>query len=556
MLSRSKVCVEATNRVVEIQERYLSNYFLEPKSSVLLPFEHIHHIDSDLFGVFAEEAFQLLGYADRDIFYRRYNELAHYGLALSGFFLSVNVETGKTDIYTSSIVTLQTMANRGAIMSSSNATVANKLAKLKKVLADPQTYFRSLKEGNTLVAARLNPTMVGRKLKFDPVIPRSKLRLNQEVVVPFGCVEASMKYILQLASQEVLRVSMGGKRRFVTTNADLLRRVYSEDRVQELVGNVIVNPLAGGFYLPSIGASISTFGLTNIKLEDVDIITPVSMDKVLQSMDMSGLRVDYTLSARWFKREMLSGNSMFDLSTVRNIANILKAEGFWGFKDVDVDTADIYTLIGAMVDAEIYDSQAYQAMKAYPDLFSLDKFLSQPKPYGSRVVKVPTDNIDKEKLGELLRTGVYKIVISKRKGGLSTVIGTNSPAHLKRVYGEHYLETYESEGIRLRHLRRRYELLLDDYESTLIHDSIRDLFALYRCDYMIEGGMVTDDLMLRLDEKIQEVEDRRTVYNQDNLLTVRSLVATPIKDEDGNPKLVGYMKNIDPDSIVSLYKYE
>lgn len=541
MLANNHICNVQTQNFKVMQNQYMQRLIPSNNISVLLTLNQMFTSNNQLAYAFACEAYKVFVGQKRcteNDFQNSYNLLAHYGVALSSLFFAYELSTGKLCLYTSSMSILKQLATR-QLLKGKKQPIAIELQDIEKKLYESDRIKKSIKDGDKLIAVRLDSEVAGTNVYFIPTIPRSAIDLNNFLVVPFLAVNEAMSYLNSILQEKVLRIIQGDKVRIVTKNLQVLSSVYGSSRAQYLISQV-PDARVLRFYVPSLGASVYTSGITNIHLENIDSIEIVNS---LAEVDLSEINLDYSQAKDFFLK------SIKDLpaSDIHSIANDLNIQQY------NANVKEARKEIAEIIDV-LYDREVYDFMKDRPQYFNLEVYKTLPSKFGNKneEVAIPQSIQD---LKNLLSRGIYKVLINNRTGSMSTVICSNDSKCLEKIYGKKYYRNYESEGNRLRamesYMKKKFPVVISAGDLV----KLRDKFNLnYICssvnlevnapDEITKSQPVFDEI----NKYLLDIEMRKTVVKQPHLVVVRSCEAK--LDNEGNP--VGFYKNIDIKSIVSI----
>lgn len=567
MLASSHICTVQSQKFKMLQTSWMNKTIPGNNISVLMSLNQMFKEDTSLAYQYACEAYKVFIAQKRcteDDFTSSYALLANYGVALSSLFFAYELKTGKMQLYTSSLTILKQLATQN-FLKGKKQPIAIELQDIEKKLYDSDRIKKSIKDGNKLISVRLDSEVVGNSVVFTPTIPRSAIDLNDFIIVPFLAVNEAMTNLNGVLQEKVLRITQGDKVRIVTKNIQLLSSIYGASRAQYLVSQV-PDARVLRFYLPSLGASIYTAGITNIHLEKIDSIEVVNS---LAEIDLSEIKLDYS-QAKDFFMDTLKRLSAKD---VHVIADALNTEQYNATaKERRKEVADIID--------NLYDREVYDFMKQYPQYFNLGVYKTLPSKYGDKNEDLPIPNSIEELRG-IFEKGVYKVLVNNRTGSMSTIICSNDSKCLEKIYGKKYYRNYESEGNRLRALLAEVKKLKEKYKAnntnSLEENKASKLFAKYNLsdvfedvkesdkintkenvkkrdinaafDRYLERDSIPFDLLIKaINARLMDVEMRKTVIQQPHLVTVRSCEAK--LDDDKNP--VGFYRSIDLKSIITI----
>lgn len=541
MLANNHICNVQAQNFKLMQSNHIQNVIPGNNISVLMSLNQMFVTNNNLAYVFACEAYKLFIAQKRcteDDFQSSYNLLAHYGVALSSLFFGYELSTGKMALYTSSVSLLKQLATKG-MLTGKKQPIAIELQDIEKKIYDSDRIKKSIKEGNKLVSVRLDSEVVGTNVVLTPVIPRSAINLDEFIIVPFIAVNEAMNVLNGVLQDRVLKIVQGNKVRIVTKNTQVLSSIYGEARTKYLVSQV-PDARVLRFYVPSLGASIYTAGITNIHLENIDSIEVVNS---LAEVDLSEIKLDYSQAKDFF------------LDTIKKLPSkdihILADE--LSIQQYNANAKEAKKEIAEIIDC-FYDREVYDFMKAHPQYFNLGLYSKLPSKYGDKYEELPIPS-SIEELKSLLNTGVYKVLVNNRTGSLSTIICSNDTKCLEKIYGKKYFRNYESEGNRLRAMEALMKKKFPKEISAGDLVKIRDKFNLgYVCSSVNLEVNAPDEVTSsqpvfnEITRYLMDVEMRKTVVKQPHLVTVRSCESK--LDNEGNP--VAFYKNIDIKAIISI----
>lgn len=540
MLYKNHICNVQSQNFALMQDEYMRKVIPGDNISLLLPLNQMFIQNSNLAYSFACETYKVFVNQHRcteDDFKSNYAQLATYGVALSGMFFAYELATGKMSLYTSSISVLNFLASRGMLVGKKDSIVIE-LQDITKKLYDSDRIKKSIKDGNKIVSVRLDPSIVNQTVVFTATIPRSALTLTDYIFVPYSAMSKAYQSLSDILKDKVFKIVQGDKVRYVTRNAGLLCSIYGNERTSYLLSQ-LPDARIQRFYLPSVGASIYTAGVTNIHLDKVDSVQYVTS---LAEIDLSEIKLDYSQAKDFF----LDTFRKLPAEGVHAVAEGMGIEATGNARDV---RKEVITHLDDM-----YDSEVYKLMKGYPQFFDLDKYKKLPSKFGDKYESVVIPS-SKEDLVKLLQEGIYKILLIKRSGSFSTVICTNDKKSLAKIYGLNYFKYYESDGNRLRALG---SIIKAKYPNKITVDKFVKARTKYNlgfvCSDMISDNSAPDKeldssmILGEIDKWLREVEMRKNVVKQPHLVTVRSCEAK--LDKDRNP--VDFYKSIDLNSIVQI----
>lgn len=427
--------------------------------------------------------------------------LAHYGMALYGSFFAYDLNQANPDkkmsLYTTSLSYLQNLASKG-ILVDKKKDINQVLQEIEKKLYGG-IIQKKIKDDDTLYAVRLDPVINGRNLQFTATVPRTPVKLSTHLVMSYDIVKVALDMFDQILRNNMLRITMGDKVRVVSKNIQVLNTIYNADgKSQYYIDSILsegYDTRTLRFYCPVIGASRYTSGTTNIRITEIDKIEQVGIADV----DLSDVNVNL-MGVRLEAIEQLKAKR----GAYSVVAKYLKLE--------DSSVESVETAINDMYDADIW-----KMMKDLNKVFSCDLYKSKPNRYGS-LYEPQALPISQQNLSELLKTGVYKILLRKQNGSFSTVVTTSNKDLLTQILGEDYEGRLESDGV-------RYKKAIEAVKKGM---SVDDAIKKFNTPSVV--GKSKDDYIAMLEVELINVSDRTTVVPQANLLTVKRLDATSYKN--------------------------
>lgn len=283
-------------------------------------------------------------------------------------------------------------------------------------------------------------------LTYKLVDPRkAKLDETNILLVPFFSVynlccmvEAYIKSGIVLKT--VQDVHGDRKVRCVTIDHAKLKK-YAVD-VDVSVLKPIYFSLAGFLYAPVLGAPNTTAGVTRIDLFKLSQVKRITTAKEIQSL---GVHVVKDPISEMVKENAIITSMMFLMSQDQ--------EKFYHVYDELPRREEILPSVEADGFTQAKISMYLHSLKS-AELKKVLSLLPSAKAQILDTQEVFTKNEDLGKLtgSELLgylKTNVCRVLLRKKDFGLSTVICTNSPEILAKVYGKDYFKYYESFNARL-----------------------------------------------------------------------------------------------------------
>lgn len=532
MLSSNNVCSMQRDRINYLQGLH-SKAFLEGQaSSIVGTLCEMFTADSALMYAFAGEAYKLFvtrGLCTESEWQSRYSELATYGYALGNMFYVYNLVDDKIELHTSSFGVLSSLASRGLLLTKGVSAEADVL-KFRKALVDSKRISASIKAGGTLQTVRLDSVREGKLLKFKGVVPRSPINLGESLILPLNALESCATFLSSMLESRILEITSKDRVRVVTKNREVLGGVYSPTRVDFLLAHSRSHMLENGtFYVPSIGASEYTMGVSNIKLWDIDKIRLLND---LSSVDLQYVNVDLTMVKDYYESKV---STMSD-------SGILKVAGYWGMVTDNIAPTVLKTYC---IGIRKYNKDYFDLIKALPDLFSVNELKSVVNKYGSLNLEVmPRTNAE---LSRMLWTGVFRVVSRTKKGSMSTTIVTNSQKELSRLLGRSYPRVYESEISKLSMAKSYLERkgMLEPISNEEL-DIVESIFGVW-----VDKDKPNDRMGVTLDigDRLYQVKESKNSVNR-TTSSVLVRCCTPEINEDGSP--IGYYRYLDCSGIVSM----
>lgn len=508
MLSNNHICKVQSQNFKQMEIGYFKESISKVPCSLLISLRDMFITNTSMCYAFACEAYKALSslkICNEDDFSNSYELMATYGVALSGVLWGYDLKKGKMSLYTSSIQLLRSFASKGILVGKKEPTEIE-LQTIEKTLYKSDRIKKSLRDcKNKLVCVRLDTELQGKSLAIKCTVPRSLPSLDDTIFVPFDTVSCAVSLLQELLRSNVLQVRMGDKVRNVTLNKDVLASIYGEERASYLCS---FSPRIYNrqFYVPSLGASKYTSGVTNLRVEEIDEVKKVGLNDI----DLSEINLDYS---------MVNDHYLERLSKIPDKKVVDIAESF-GLDCLNAPLDDLRERL-KNVPNEMYARDIWEVMKKYPKVFNTAGYIKKPSKFGSNYTRINIPN-STEELQLLLNKGVFKLLINKRDGSLSTIIGTNDKTILSSMLGDNYRAKYESEGVRLRYAKWLMEL----------GKSADEIMYLSGID--ISGDM---------EQRLSAIDDRTTVIKQSHLVTVRNLQARDSTD---------FYKNVDLSSLVEL----
>lgn len=515
----------ANNHLCKVAQQYFKQ--LETKQfkkglsdgDILVTLRDVFVQNPNVCKTFADAAYQYCfnsGKCKEDDYPSAYELLATYGVLMSSVVFGFDTKSGSFDMYTSSYSIIEGLAQQGILIAKKDA-ISVELEKIQKALYESDRIKKSIKDTRKVICVRLDAFYQDGKLKMTASLPRTMPTLDTFLFVHFDSVKTAWDIIVNECQNSILKFSMdgGSKVRYVTLNPSILTSVYGEQMAKRMLSNT-PDVYTQRFYLPSIGSSRASLGVTNIRLYDINSISLAN----LTDIDLSSVNMDYTLVHQFFYRKVSKASS--------------KRLGVIGEKlGLDCLNAPVDELRSHIIKSgsSIKSADLWSFMKENDDIFKTDDYQKMPKIFGKKMdyLEVPKTV---EQLSNALSTGLYKIVSIKKNGSYSTIIGTNDEKQLSRILGKDYYKRFESDGNRLRLAKK----LAQNGASS---EEITELTGVGAY------GESVDEFLTWCDEQLRDVEYNKTVVKQSHLCTVRSVEAID---------KASFYKNLNPKAIVQFIK--
>lgn len=538
MLFSNQNCINYNSQVGVLQQAHFRTELQKQGNmSLVAPLFTLFQESPQLCLGYATEAFQKLmfsGVVTAEMWQTHYAQFATYGFALSNMFYVYDTNSGNLTMQTSSLSLLEKLRDAGKLVTKDGKPIEYDVEKWHTQLDISENAIRkSIVDGSVIRTVKLEPQDDGT---FITVIPRSPIKYLESIIVPYNAMKQCLLDIRTLADNQLLKVVTGDKTRYVSSNAGILSKMYDSSRVATLLRGIRTGDTY--IYLPSLGESIYTPGLTKLDVISLDVITAGQ----LASVDTSSVNVNYD-KARLFLLSKVTNVDMAHKILFALNGTDSRVLGFGGI----TDTRDyLRNIINYTFESEVY--------KVIVSLGFSDEYVDFHSPVGDvyQEIEVPKSV---SQLRARLDTGVYKIVIARKDGKFSSVIGTNCSKLLSEVYGRGYVAVFESDGVKLSKfsqavLKRDGTLTSADLIKLVSKYSLPALEVELEDKYPFPEAIIDSEGVLKIIETHQlGVESRKTTKPNPNLVLVRNCFATL---ENGRSR--DYYKNIDVRSIQAMYK--
>lgn len=535
MLYENEDCKKALSMAVSTQSRCTMRELQSGSNYVVGNIFDLVRVNPEIGVLFVNEAHACLVGAEiipdtDEIWEKHYSQLIVYGLALSSLFYVYDTTKDGLSLHTSSISLIKSLLDAGKLEASKGRLLQDEYQRWVKQISSIGTTF---KEGNTVRTLRLELQPSG---KYTVTIPRSCVNFLEQPIIPYDVLTNELRSIVTLSASNLLKITMADKVRFVSTNQSILEKVYGAKRALSLLKMTEGMQMGdSSIYLPSVGASVHTPGLTCVDLISVDFITGASLEEV----DLSEVSINYD-KAKPFLLSKINAQTIPDILRVFNIPKETMA---------GKSTADIKEYLTACI-IRTFDADVYNAIFRLG--YSEEEYSSFSTPLGDcyQEVDVPSSA---SALRARLDTGVYKIIYTKRDGKFGTLIGTNCGKLLREVYGKGYMRKFESEGVRLSkvlHKVMQTNTVEVDYVATLCENLGLDILAEeIKKKFLLSKEVSSEEVVSIVERHIDGVESRKTTKpNPDNVL-IRNCFATTEGGVSNN-----YYRSIDFRTICAIYK--
>lgn len=460
------------------------------------------------------------------------NELFALGVALSDLFFAFNTKSDDTEfaLYTSSLSMLKYLDKIG-MLTSSRGTGSVSIAEFydnykvdaevdaKGKFIHPCTGLTNFIKQNkdkkkvNMKVIRLDPVSYNGVIKFKPV-DAVGFSLDKMIIYPYSSISEVYRYIRDMSSRYILEITEKGDKVYVTTNANILSSVYSKDRVELLLkrSSSLIGVLTKEFYMPELGKSTASFGLHNIKLENIDSIRLLSTIAETGLGDKIGeVNLDTTDLPYFLRHTNLLNESNLDV-LLQVYGNYKGCD--WNISEIKKADTEHYNNIKNKVLTQGYYNELWECIRRTPQLAILKQGYEQYINNKQRqYVPVPREKWNYEDLKELSNNNLLKIV-SKRVGSssskagatvkLRTSIVTNSHKVLAKYLGDDFIQNYESVGVRLRVINNKLvskEITTDEQlRQAIIEYHLEDRISVDTLT-MGNAGVVLGDVYNRVKSK-------------------------------------------------------
>lgn len=349
-------------------------------------------------------------------------------------------------------------------------------------------------EGKTTVI-KLEAIFADNSVKFTTTRTQSCFDLNDYVIFPLLHIVAYGEELAKFITEnKYVRVTkkteVGDKTHVFTMSKEALIEVYekagiknAKEKVEQKisgrkVGYNILNNRVFGYDAES---SIYIEGIASARPERVIKIEPISIeaiDKSMLNIDLSKIRSIFDkkiMNANKAELSALTGYLTLEPGAKYKVGEIKEKLIIWGNEQ---DSTALYKLMKSLGDSTDENSQ-----KVFNDVDKrIDSYAKQQPKATKEYVPVALDEsmtlADKVAyLKERAKTRVLKIKITKKDGTVGTIIGTNNPKILAKMWGKDYVAKFETPIVRLKAARVEIESGADIGTTLVKYDIISYLTA-------------------------------------------------------------------------------
>lgn len=427
----------------------------------------------------------------------------------------------------------------GALYTRSYSVLKNELGvalddkkrdEIEKKLSGTST-FKGFEE-KSLFAYRLDAEKAGSKYRFKAVAPRSRLKLNDVVVLPitlmYGIGDAFNEMLKGRVAKFEKTSEIGKVRHIITSDADIVRKNYQDYGNDTQIENKLRMSDEPGFDVVQcrymgydLEAPLTSNKMATFKYEKLDLFTQANkneIDKSLLGVDIDIIRKSYISSVRGFTSKQLEKVRFIDISSFATVKDAVKRLEEFGY--------------------ETHSEDLYRIMKSNPEIFGdLDKKISnmqRAKPKFLREFEEVTtrvlgstesrDSMTEEELEQvkkriysLSKKGILKIRARAKAGYAYEVTGTMNQEVLDKCYGgrDKWMR-FEAPATRLK------------YAQSLIATGIDAGEVISKLDISSYIDMPlgnTEDVIKSIDRGIDELKEKEKNKSNSGSVVVRSIEA-------------------------------
>lgn len=464
----------------------LDKFYVQMGSKIkspLLSLNMVSYFDRELCFRYIQAVHKLLvqdtGRTSTDEIKDNQSEMLSLGVALSDFFFAYNTKSTDTEfaLYTSSLSVLKNLNRMGLLLLSRGVGTQGLAGFYDNFLLDgvrdekgnfvhPCTGMMNFvtqhkaKKKVSMKVIRLDPVSYNGTIKFKPV-EANGFTLDEMIIYPYSCIQSVYKYLQDMTNKSILEITEVGNKVYVTRNAEILAGIYGIERAQLLRNRSInhLGVLTKECYMPEIGKSVASYGLHNIKLENLDQI------RVLRSIAETGLgeklkqvKLDTTDLPYFLRNTPLLTGNLLDI-LLQKYGEYNKSD--WNISEIKNTDIEHYNNIKRLVLVHGFYNILWECISKEPKLEPLkqgyEKYINEKQ---RKYEPVEKDKWNYQDLMSLSNVALLKIV-SKRVAGttkanmtvkLRTSIVTNNQHILERYLGADYRQKYESVGVQLQYI--------------------------------------------------------------------------------------------------------
>lgn len=384
------------------------------------------------------------------------------------------------------------------------------------------------------------------RFQFKVVNHRKKLDLDTIVVIPYIFVVRGM-FIIQsiLKSGYVLKIvqDFDGlmKERVITLSQNILKMFCDDESAIEFAKPAYF-PLKAMLYAPVVGAPSTTAMVTKVELFKLDGFTYLKSKSDLRKMGI----VKPENPVKILVCEHLAESKLEELKREDpdRLNRLLMSPEF---VDFPVESAEDYS--ASKFSSYLHQLSSERSKQVYSAIPGMDigvekyKFLMGE----SESVEVPKSGFTKEQLSDLLKKGIFKVLLRKDDCMLSSVLCTNNERVLEDIYGSDYKMFYESYGYndRISYAAEKISrgmnpvTVLSEYKLRCDKDVLSALESVGNNDFPEDIEEVLN--------KVYKVFSRKS-SSESNAVLVRLCFAK--LGSDGKAK--EYYRSIDPSKVIKI----
>lgn len=471
-----------------------------------------------------------------------------YGLLTSDFVYVYNKVTDKFELHTASYRVLYNLRQGGHL----NITKES-YERLISSLNWSDAMKRSIKEGTWLNTVRLDlvskPT--DSTCMFNAVIPKTKVELENVLIIPFTCYSFIIKYLKSMIDTKIMRVVMeDDKKSELVTNDVKALELLLQRKIKFKYSSTYLSYLryyGGVLLVPSYSKETSGLRYVSIRPEHLDSIVPYEKELSQRNTSINAIYVVYTLFEKSLDR--LSEEQLKSLVQDWNVPYHKRGYRYSLLKWAHSSSVSSDSLLLHMKKCKLFD------MSMVDNLYQ-----GYCNGYTPRNLVVPRDRND---FYTNLSTGIFRIEVKKGNEVKSYLI-TNNRNKLRRIKGTDYKFKYEPMYVRRnwmlsiayeiidKRIKQYYDIPVSEetykqLESCgiALSDSVKSGIFGYRdlCNYLLSldvssSGIRPSNIELFYARNCQAWYDDETQTSDDyylafNVKDIKSLVK--ISDAQGEP---------------------